>query len=75
MPSKKLNTTDAATYLGIQPNTLEAWRSQGKGPRYAKLGRRVMYDLNDLENWFTAKCVETSDSASEPVHSSRGGLQ
>ncbi|MCQ2363541.1 MAG: helix-turn-helix domain-containing protein [Acidaminococcaceae bacterium] len=70
---KKLNTLDAAEYLGIQPNTLEVWRSQGKGPRYAKLGRRVMYDLNDLENWFSAQCVETIDTTTKPMRPRLGG--
>ena len=30
---------------------------------YAKLGSRVMYDIEDLEDWFASRCVHTRDSA------------
>ncbi len=40
MPNKKLNTQEAAAYLGVKPCTLELWRSLKKGPSYRKLGRR-----------------------------------
>ena len=60
--SKKLNTQEAATFLGLQASTLEAWRCRKIGPRYAKLGRRVLYDQNDLEVWFASRSVMTVDT-------------
>lgn len=33
----------------ISPRTLEQWRWQGKGPRYLKIGGRVVYRLLDVE--------------------------
>jgi hypothetical protein len=64
MTSKqKLNTVEAAAYLGLQPNTLEIWRCRHRGPRYSKLGARVVYDRDDLEAFFTAKAIETLESA------------
>ncbi len=33
----------------ISPRTLEQWRGQGRGPRYLKLGGRVIYRLSDVE--------------------------
>ena len=57
MPSKKLNTQEAAAYLGVKPCTLELWRCRKKGPRYFKLGSRVMYDLADLDVWFFSRGV------------------
>ncbi len=62
---QKLNTQEAATYLGIQPNTLEVWRCKHKGPRYAKIGSRVLYDPDDLEAFFAARSVTTRDAALE----------
>lgn len=59
---KKLNTAEAAAYLGIRPNTLEIWRCKHKGPRYSKIGTRVLYDLDDLETFFTARAVDTMES-------------
>lgn len=62
---QKLNTQEAATYLGIQPNTLEVWRCKHKGPRYAKIGSRVLYDPDDLEAFFAARSVTTRDTTLE----------
>lgn len=31
--------------------TLRYWRSQGVGPRWAKLGRRVVYRRADVQRW------------------------
>ena len=40
-----LDTRQAAGYLGIGASTLNRMRVSGEGPRYSKLGRRVVYDL------------------------------
>lgn len=51
----KFDTKQAAKFLGREPKTLENWRSEGKGPAYAKeratpesKGGRVTYYLEDL---------------------------
>ncbi len=59
----KLNTEEAAAYLGIRPNTLEIWRTKKKGPKYSKIGSRVLYDINDLESYFISQSVHTVDTA------------
>ena len=61
--SPSLNTPEAASYLGLRPGTLEIWRSLGKGPRYLKIGRRVVYELADIDAYAKAHAVETSESA------------
>ena len=33
----------------ISPRTLEQWRWQGRGPRYLKIGARVIYPLAEVE--------------------------
>lgn len=38
----------AARWL-ISERTLEQWRWQGKGPRYLKIGARVIYPLAEIE--------------------------
>lgn len=47
----KLNTDAAAAYLGLARSTLEKLRVAGGGPHYLKIGRRVVYDVADLEQW------------------------
>ncbi|MDE0407757.1 MAG: helix-turn-helix domain-containing protein [Alphaproteobacteria bacterium] len=46
-----LDTKQAAAYLGLSPKTLVKMRVTGGGPRYAKVGRRVIYDVADLDSW------------------------
>jgi hypothetical protein len=33
----------------MSPRTLEQWRWQGKGPKYLKIGAKVVYRLEDVE--------------------------
>ncbi len=63
MPAKKLNNDEAADFLGVKPNTLEVWRTKKKGPKYSKIGSRVLYDVNDLEDYFASRSVHTVDTA------------
>lgn len=65
LPDKRsLSTKEAAAYLGLSPGTLEVWRSHGKGPRYRKFGRRVLYEIKDLDAYSASRIVETQDTAS-----------
>ena len=43
-----------AALPGISKSTLAMWRHEGKGPRYRKLGRFVVYALDELEAWIEA---------------------
>lgn len=55
-PHDKLNTEQAAAYLGtVRPNTLEKWRVIGGGPAYLKVGRSVAYRVADLDAWLDAR--------------------
>lgn len=38
----------------ISPRTLEQWRWQGRGPRYLKIGGRVIYPLPEVEAYEAA---------------------
>ena len=33
---------------GLSPKTLQRWRSEGRGPRYLKLSKRVSYPLESV---------------------------
>lgn len=51
-----LINSEAANYLGFSPNTLNNSRTTGllggvKAPSFAKIGKSVRYDQNDLEEW------------------------
>jgi predicted DNA-binding transcriptional regulator AlpA len=51
MPPRYLRTTEAGRFLGLSGRTLEKHRTYGTGPRYRKIGGRVVYALADLEAW------------------------
>ncbi|SOC93579.1 hypothetical protein SAMN05216358_3760 [Rhizobium sp. AN5] len=48
---ERLNTLDAASYLGMSPSWLNKSRLFGTGPVYLKTGGRVQYDTRDLDAW------------------------
>ena len=59
---RKLNSPEAAEYLGISVSTLSKRRIDGDGPQYLKLGRRVVYDTRDLDAWLdTRRRASTAD--------------
>jgi predicted DNA-binding transcriptional regulator AlpA len=60
---KKLDTPQAAEYLGLGKSTLDKLRVAGSGPAFIKIGKRVVYDPADLDAWFAAhKRISTSES-------------
>jgi excisionase family DNA binding protein len=46
-----LRVREAASRLGLSASTLNKWRTQGRGPRFVKLGRSVCYRMADLDAW------------------------
>jgi predicted DNA-binding transcriptional regulator AlpA len=71
---QRLSGPEAAQYLGISSSTLSKLRVLGGGPKFHKLGRRVVYDSRDLDRWFEARQrSSTSDDgiASDPVKCKR----
>jgi hypothetical protein len=47
----RFNVTEAASILRVSKSWLDKKRLDGRGPEYHKFGRRVVYDLRDLESW------------------------
>jgi excisionase family DNA binding protein len=47
-----LTTAEAADRLRTPEATLRYWRSIGKGPAGRKVGKRVLYSLADLEEFW-----------------------
>lgn len=48
---KLLTVSEASEVLNLPQSTLNRWRSQGEGPPFGKLGRRVFYRADQLELW------------------------
>lgn len=75
---KLLNTARAAAHCGLAESTLEKRRVSGDGPVFIKVGRKVIYDENDLNDWLASRRrTSTSDDGSRlPLrHMSQAGAK
>ena len=50
-PEEYLTIQETADYLRTYVETLRKWRTQGTGPRAAKLGKRLVYRRSELDRW------------------------
>ena len=70
-----MNQINPTEYLGVNqikaefpflnPGTLANLRCRKQGPRYFKLGQKVLYRRSDLMAWFESEPVLTHDSVQE----------
>ncbi len=59
-----LNENELAQRWGVSPKTLQRWRSEGRGPRYLKLSKRVSYPLEAILDFeYTALHESTAERA------------
>jgi hypothetical protein len=50
-----LDSSKVARLLGIEVETLAAWRRKNYGPRWYRLGRNVRYTETDLRLWMNGQ--------------------
>lgn len=61
-----LSAKEAATLLGLSPQTLAVWRLRGAGPAFCKLGSRCLYAPDEIERWVSERRrTSTSDKGAE----------
>jgi len=65
MVVKHLNQVELSRRWSLSPRTLERWRWLNQGPRYIKVGGRVIYRLEDIETYESENMFEAS--ADDPV--------
>lgn len=64
MRQRLLNVREAACYLGIKKSTLYTWAEQKKVPAL-KIGRRLLFDLKELDLWIEAQKDRALDAVRE----------
>jgi len=68
MSLRHLNQIELAARWNISPRTLERWRWTGEGPRFVKLGGRVVYRLEDVEAYEREQIrASTADTPAKPA--------
>ena len=71
MAEALLTEKQAANFLGLNPRSLQAWRTRGGGPSYLRIGHRTTrYRMEDLEVWLESK--RFSSTAEERRYSADG---
>ena len=69
---KLLATKQAANYVGLGKSTLDKARLTGNGPCFIKIGRRVLYHLDDLDLWLNQhRQISTSEHCADLQTSGR----
>lgn len=48
-----LTTAEVSDMTGVPVETLRYWRHLGRGPISFKLGRKVVYERTDIQQWLT----------------------
>jgi hypothetical protein len=64
-----MRTAAAAEYLGLTPSSLKTLRARGRGPRFRKLDKIVLYARRDLDEWAGRRSAvrETADTLDAPT--------
>src|ERR1700738_4220423 len=63
-----LRTREAAQAVGLCSRTLEKHRTYGTGPKYRKIGGRVVYDPEELKAWVNLGIrTSTSDTGASRI--------
>ena len=66
-PIRHIDQDVVAQRWCISPRTLERWRYTGQGPRFLKVGGRVVYRVEDIEA-YEAEQLRTSTLPVAPVN-------
>lgn len=59
-----LTTAELAEILRVRVNTLEHWRSQGRGPDFVRVGRSVRYTRAAVDRWMEQETSRNGQDSS-----------
>lgn len=57
-----LKDVEVHKLTGLGLSTLRNYRHLRKGPPYVKVGRAVLYEINDVLAWLNARKIQTNES-------------
>lgn len=55
-----MTTEEVAEVLRTSTDTVRYWRYCGTGPKAVKIGRRVLYAVDDVETWIAEQKATTA---------------
>ena len=63
-----LDERELARWIRVSIGTLRYWRSEGKGPRYRKVGQLVRYAPSDVHDWLNSRPSGGEGVGEEAAH-------
>lgn len=66
IPVEHFNQIELARRWKISPRTLERWRWLKQGPKFLRIGGRVLYRRTDIEAYEAAHLREVPSAKAEP---------
>ena len=63
---RMLSTVSAAKYLDMTVQHLAQTRLNGSGPPFVKVGRRVFYDVNEIDKWIEQNTRRSTSDRGQP---------
>jgi len=67
-PESLLDEREVARWIRVSVATLRYWRSEGKGPRYRKVGQLVRYAPSDVHDWLNSRPSGGEGVGEEAAH-------
>lgn len=55
MATRYMTTEEVADLCRTSAESVRYWRNVGKGPDCIKVGRRVLYAVDDVESWLASQ--------------------
>lgn len=52
---KLLEEKELAERLQVSLGTLRMWRTEGKGPRFHRIGQMIRYSPSDVKDWLASR--------------------
>ena len=59
LPDGRMDSNNAATYVGNSTKTMAMMRCAGEGPEYVKMGK-IFYFKDKLDDWIRGKAMKTA---------------
>ena len=53
-----VNTTKAAEYIGVSESLLRKMRGDGRGPKFSRIGKKVVYPVSLLKKYVKSQLVD-----------------
>lgn len=66
-----MNAEDAAQYIGKSKSWMDQKRSQGRGPRFVRIGSSIRYRRADLDAFLEGSVVETADTRQQAARGAK----